>query len=74
MEKELERQQEEHLEKMCVRDELIEAQWRYCNENTLPMFAPDNGICYFCRRDCVDERWSKYYITGCSRCNHTFCD
>lgn len=56
------------------RQELIEAQDIYCTENKVPMFAPSDGKCWYCHQDCVTPKWAVEHITGCSKCNHTFCD
>jgi hypothetical protein len=53
-----------------TREDMIQAQANMPH----PMFAPRDGICYYCKRDCVNERWLTEHITGCSRCGKSFCD
>lgn len=56
------------------RIKLIKAQIQICDDLGIPMFAPPTGRCWSCNEFCVDDRWAKEHITGCSKCNRTFCD
>ena len=47
-------------------------QKKYCDDRGLPMFAPDDGVCFFCRKQ-IRDRDDKH-ITGCERCNRSYCD
>ena len=72
------------------RDKAIEAQKKYCAENRLPRFAPDNGWCR-CGKNIYERHLNTtfrlaYYsgisveqageelITGCPHCQRTYCD
>lgn len=44
----------------------------YCKENKLPMFAPEDGICFSCNRRINDK--GDDLITGCESCNYSFCE
>jgi hypothetical protein len=37
-------------------------------------FSPDNGICWSCGQDIVDEGWERGDVTGCPKCNRSYCD
>lgn len=56
------------------RDELIEAQLKYCKDNKYPLFSPSDGYCWKCGKDAVDETWETELITGCTKCNISYCD
>ena len=47
-------------------------QEEYCRRNQVPMFAPPNGICWSCGKKIQDKRFT--HITGCDRCQRSFCD
>lgn len=66
----------------------IAAQKKYCAENQLPHFAPQDGFCFRCRRNIysqirlrdgyesgitVEEAGSSL-ITGCPHCNYSYCE
>jgi len=38
------------------------------------MFAPNNGMCYRCKKDIVTEKWATEHIVGCPKCNKSYCD
>jgi hypothetical protein len=46
-------------------------QIEYCKKNNLPMFAPEDGICWSCHRQISDS--GTKHITGCERCHRTYC-
>ncbi|HBB9121083.1 hypothetical protein HW877_09400 [Serratia marcescens] len=63
------------------------AQDKYCKENNAPHFAPNNGICFRCKRDIylkIDNgifitgisvrRAGSELVTGCPHCNRSYCD
>ena len=56
----------------------IEAQKQLCQENKLPMFAPDDGICWSCHKQIFTEKhsWRAHneHITGCPECSRSYCD
>lgn len=61
--------------------ERIDAQRKYCQANSLPMFAPGNGACPFCGRDIYsgpygydEKRAGGTLITGCPYCHRSFVD
>lgn len=63
---------------MLVSSEMkVKAQVEYCIENDLPMFAPKDGRCYSCGRDVFEDysykEASSSLITGCRKCNYSFC-
>lgn len=48
-------------------------QEKYCNDNNVPKFAPiEDGKCWSCHQQVTDN--GKSLITGCDKCNRTFCD
>ena len=47
-------------------------QMRYCDEHSLPMFAPKSGICWSCSHQVKDN--GKSLITGCDKCHRSFCE
>lgn len=55
----------------------IDAQERFCDENNLPLFAPDNGKCDHCRGQIYEkisvEKAGSELITGCPHCYYSFC-
>lgn len=50
----------------------MEKQKEYCKKNNQPMFAPSDGICWSCGKLINDT--DKELITGCSRCNRSYCE
>lgn len=65
----------------------IIAQQKYCEDNNLPHFAPDNGYCWFCNRNIYTKceyvghntgistmSAKNHLVTGCPHCNRSFCD
>lgn len=56
------------------RQHLIDAQKSLCELKDLPFFAPADGMCYHCRRDCVTLKWETEHITSCPKCNYAFND
>ena len=67
-----ERLMREHAE--TARQYLIEGQKKLCDQIKAPFFAPNDGMCYFCKKDCVHEGWLVKHITGCNRCMMSFTD
>lgn len=53
---------------------LIRKQEQFCKDKGYPMFAPPNGLCWSCNRDCVTEKWEFSLITGCPKCSRSFVD
>jgi hypothetical protein len=53
-------------------------QQEYCELKKLPMFAPDDGICFSCDKNIYDklteEQVSTELITGCPFCNTSYCE
>ena len=60
--------------------EKLFAQKAYCKETGLPFFAPNDGICYRCKKNIFssDEITLDYarnkLITGCPYCCYSFCE
>jgi predicted nucleic acid-binding Zn-ribbon protein len=56
----------------------IVAQKQYCAAAQVPNFAPHDGICFSCHRQIYEnmslERAGSDHITGCPRCNRSYCD
>jgi len=50
----------------------LEKQLKYCEDNNKPMFAPIDGRCWSCGKQVTDN--GKSLITGCDKCNRSFCD
>ena len=62
------------------------AQEEYCEEHSLPLFAPTDGICHRCYKNIYkryerNEKWTTGYtakearnihITSCPHCNASF--
>lgn len=65
-------------------DQILKAQKDYCKYNSLPNFAPSDGICFSCNFNIYqDQPQSKginimkaksEHITGCPHCLRTFLD
>ena len=53
---------------------LIQAQRDLCVLQRCPMFAPDSGVCWKCGKDIVTPQWGRLVITGCPKCNWSFCE
>lgn len=55
-----------------------QAQREYCKENKAPLFAPEYGSCFRCKKDIYKaisvEEASKSLITGCPHCHYSFVD
>ncbi len=56
------------------RQYLINAQKSLYELKGCPLFAPADGFCFTCGRDCVTLKWESELITGCSKCGKSFCD
>ena len=56
------------------REYLIDAQKSLCDLKDFPFFAPHDGICFRCHKDCVTEKWEHTLITSCSKCGYAFND
>lgn len=57
---------------------ILDAQEDYCSLHLLPNFLPEDGLCFFCKKD-LTLKFSKRdaenkHITGCPSCNKSFCD
>lgn len=62
----------------------IEAQWDYVIRHHAMFFIPDDGICFFCKKNifhpdgCYEgislKKASNELITGCPHCFRTYCD
>ena len=48
----------------------LELQHSYCVKNKLIMFAPFDGLCYFCGKPILET--DKNLITGCNHCDRSF--
>lgn len=70
----LEGEEEKLKDEENEREFFIRSQSRYCDVNKVPMFAPSDGICFYCHSDCTSKKWVVEHITGCNKCHHTFCD
>lgn len=53
-------------------------QKKMCEKNKVPMFAPSDGICFYCGKSIYEyasvEEAGKYYITSCPYCKRSFLD
>jgi len=47
-------------------------QIKYCNDNILPMFVPEDGKCWFCGKQIEDS--DSELLTGCKHCHRSYCD
>ena len=61
------------------RQEFISNQEKYCDEVKVPLFMPQNGICWSCKRDIIPRLIEKgedgtSLVTGCPICNRSYCD
>lgn len=58
----------------------IQYQKQYCEMNSVPLFIPTEGICYYCHKDIFDAQgWSSEdarwkHITYCPHCQKSFLD
>lgn len=54
------------------------AQEEMCDKFNVPLFAPEDGICYYCDGQIYEhiplEKATNEHITGCPICSHTYCD
>lgn len=57
-----------------TRQGLLRAQQEVCLKLEWPHFAPSDGVCWNCGKDCVTPRWAVEPITGCPRCHYSFCE
>ncbi|HEI9782010.1 TPA: hypothetical protein SLN38_001419 [Serratia marcescens] len=64
-----------------------QAQKKYCEEVKAPHFAPNDGVCFRCKRNIyirIDNgtyitgisirQASRELVTGCPHCNRSYCD
>ena len=63
---------------MKTREEItacIERQKELC-KGGFPMFAPDDGICWTCRRQIYQDPTTdgSILVTGCPFCHRSYCD
>jgi len=53
-------------------------QKRFCQEKKVPYFAPEDGICWSCKKQIFDklkeETCATEHITGCPYCARSYCD
>ena len=54
-------------------------QAEYCRKNELPHFAPGSGVCFDCRINIYEHKWTREHagdslITACPHCRRSFCD
>lgn len=57
--------------------EAIASQKTFCEENKIPMFAPQDGFCFSCGQQIYTRKAnqaSKEHITGCPYCHRSYCD
>jgi hypothetical protein len=69
---------------MYNRADGIKAQKEFCTKNGLPLFAPEDGQCFNCRKNIYlqieeknaysVERAGEFHITGCPHCSKSFCE
>jgi hypothetical protein len=59
----------------------IDNQKRYCEENNLPFFMPEDGVCWSCGNPIIDDLRKMGYgdgdvrlVTGCPICHRSYCD
>jgi hypothetical protein len=50
------------------------AQADLCASRGLPLFAPQDGVCWSCRRQIYEELDGKSFVTGCPFCHRSYCD
>lgn len=63
------------------------AQMEYCKKINAPLFAPNDGVCYRCKKDIYQKQGLRGYETGislekansthviyCPHCNVSYCD
>lgn len=71
-------------------EEAVQKQLLFCKNHSLPMFAPNDGECYYCKKniyqnyyDQIEDEASygikideagKRHITYCRHCSRTFLD
>lgn len=71
---------ETYEDSLHLPDKAIAAQKAYCEKEGLPLFAPDNGVCWSCNHSIylnngytVKEAKSRW-ITSCPICHRSFTD
>lgn len=52
----------------------IVRQLELCTDEGLPMFAPENGVCWSCKGQIYERVDGSRHITGCPLCSRSFCD
>ena len=54
------------------------AQQEMCDKFHAPLFAPEDGICYYCNEQIYEhiplDIATNEHITSCPICSHTYCD
>jgi hypothetical protein len=65
-------------------NQCIQSQKELCFTEKLPHFAPNNGVCFKCKRNIyqnyeINQQIShgyngKTFITGCPHCSRSYCD
>ena len=45
-------------------------QFEYCEKNNVPMFAPEGGKCFYCKKMLTDT--DKEHVTKCRNCARSF--
>jgi len=65
----------------------VRYQKEYCESRKFPLFAPENGVCWNCRKNIYEEIKGQYgftgydteramlsHITGCPHCHRSYCE
>ena len=59
-------------------EQKIKAQKDYTDRTGYPHFAPNDGICWDCGKQIYEkitmEKATTELITGCPRCNRSYCE
>lgn len=66
-----------YLNKVYI-NSCVNAQREYCNKNNVPMFIPEDGVCFRCKRNIFSKitiigAYSTL-ITGCPFCSYSYCE
>lgn len=52
----------------------IVRQLELCADEGLPMFAPENGVCWSCKGQIYERADGSKHVTDCPLCGRSFCD
>ena len=61
-----------HIVNPVHEDKFMTKQKEYCRKRGIPLFVPEDGKCWHCKRIIPDN--GEKHITGCPHCSESFCE